>query len=147
MTHPLSRKVIFWPLIPQTLGHFTPYYIKTSDQTEISPSENSRQPKKHRLSKSGKWQFLSRGRIRLGQVAARISQNRSRLQFTVIYLGPLSPITSYRAFSLLTSILSSILAIVSQVFHIFQRKVPISRDARFPPILRCWYWHSSWLSG
>lgn len=35
MTHPLSRKVIFWPLIPQTLGHFTPYYIKTSDQTEI----------------------------------------------------------------------------------------------------------------
>lgn len=50
MTHPLSRKVIFWPLIPQTLGHFTPYYIKTSDQTEISPSENSRQPKKHTAS-------------------------------------------------------------------------------------------------
>lgn len=137
MTHPLSRKVIFWPLIPQTLGHFTPYYIKTSDQTEISPSENSRQPKKHTASQKVGSDNFSRGRIRLGQVAARISQNRSRLQFTVIYLGPLSPITSYRAFSLLTSILSSILAIVSQVFHIFQRKVPISRDARFPPILRC----------
>lgn len=50
MTHPLSRKVIFWPLIPQTLGHFTPYYIKTLDQTEISSSENSRQPKKHTAS-------------------------------------------------------------------------------------------------
>lgn len=126
---------------------YTILHQDISSNRDFSERELSAAKKTHRLSKSGKWQFLSRGRIRLGQVAARISQNRSRLQFTVIYLGPLSPITSYRAFSLLTSILSSILAIVSQVFHIFQRKVPISRDARFPPILRCWYWHSSWLSG
>lgn len=65
MTHPLFPSlVIFCPLIPQTLGHFTPYYIKISHQDEFSLgaralcSQNT-----HRLSKSGKWQFLQRGRI------------------------------------------------------------------------------------
>lgn len=81
MTHPLSRKVIFWPLIPQTLGHFTPYYIKTSDQTEISPSENSRQPKKHTASqKVGSDNFSREGgydwdRWQLGSAKTDLDSN------------------------------------------------------------------------
>ena len=73
--------IIFWPLIPQTLGHFTPYYIKTSDQTEISSSENSRQPKKHTASqKVGSDNFSREGgydwdRWQLGSAKTDLDSN------------------------------------------------------------------------
>lgn len=74
-------KSFFWPLIPQTLGHFTPYYIKTSDQNEISQSENSLQPKTHTASqKVGSDNFSREGgydwdRWQLGSAKTDLDSN------------------------------------------------------------------------
>lgn len=90
------RQVIFWPLIPQTLGHFTPYYIKTSDQTKISQRENSLQPKTHTASqKVGSDNFSQEGgydwdRWQLGSAKTDLDSNSQRF---ILVLSPPSQAT------------------------------------------------------
>lgn len=92
------RQVIFWPLIPQTLGHFTPYYIKTSDQTKISQRENSLQPKTHTASqKVGSDNFSQEGgydwdRWQLGSAKTDLDSNS---QWFISVLSPPSHLTAH----------------------------------------------------